>query len=163
MEKSLEKVIFELPLYIDIPISERARSEKNLKRIAAGKPYTRYWFNMNVYRNLHHHLEVKMKSEFRPLSIPEYFQAEQIRITYHINRNGRTSFDTMNVISIVDKYFLDWMVICGYLPDDSFKNVSYGGITGENQTIESKVIAEVEIIQFRNKSEKKVVQQDLFS
>jgi hypothetical protein len=139
--------IFILPLYVDLPISIKARSKKNLKRLADGKPFNRYWMNLNVYRNLGRMLEHKIKEAFYPVGIPEGFKAEKIRITYHIQRKGKVKFDIGNVFAIVDKYFLDWMVTAGYIPDDNLDHVDYGQITGENGCDENRVIAHIEILE----------------
>lgn len=92
--------------------------------------------NLNVYRNLHHHHLNNQKQNFhdevKPLlrHIP---RAEKIWIHYTIfaPRNGR--LDTMNVGSIVDKYFSDTMVEAKKIMDDHFDHVvlisfSFGGV-----------------------------------
>ena len=96
--------------------------------------------NLNIYRNLHHHHLHTQKQNFheevKPLlrGIPK---AEHIAIHYTIYaaRNGR--LDTMNVGSIVDKYFSDTMVEAKRIPDDDYTHIvrvsfSFGGVCSLN-------------------------------
>ena len=92
--------------------------------------------NLNVYRNLHHHHLNSQKKNFddevAPLlrGLPKL---DKIAIHYEIfaPRNGR--LDTMNVGSIVDKYFSDTLVHAGKLKDDHYGHIlnvsfSFGGV-----------------------------------
>ena len=103
--------------------------------------------NMNTYRNLHHQTSSQMKREFHPLEIPRMSKCQKVRITYHVQKRTKRIFDIMNVVSIVDKCFLDWLVNTGYLPDDNLHHVDYGAITGENGCSENRVIAHIEILE----------------
>lgn len=107
--------------------------------------------NLNVYRNLHHHHLNKQKQNFhdevKPLlgSIP---RAEKIWIHYTIfaPRNGR--LDTMNVGSIVDKYFSDTLVEAKKIMDDHFGHVvlvsfSFGGVV----KLDGHAIAKIHILE----------------
>jgi len=51
----------------------------------------------------------------------------------------------MNYISVVDKFFLDWLIKNNLLVDDHFSNVSYGNIDGSNGFKESCVKVDIEI------------------
>lgn len=107
-----------LPTYIDI-------SKKTTKAL-----------NLNVYRNLHHHHLNIQKQNFHSVVKPllrHIKRAEKIWIHYEIfaPRNGR--LDTMNVGSIVDKYFSDTMVEAKKIEDDDYNHVvlnsfSFGGV-----------------------------------
>ena len=92
--------------------------------------------NLNIYRNLHHHHLNNQKKNFddevRPLlnGVPVL---DKIAIHYTIfsPKNGR--LDTMNVGSIVDKYFSDTLVHSGVLADDHYGHIlnvsfSFGGV-----------------------------------
>lgn len=86
--------------------------------------------NLNVYRNLHYQVNNKAKINFRNKLMFDYpelleIKANRINITYHIIRNTDQRFDTMNIISIVDKFFLDALVEIGCIPDDTYKYVFY--------------------------------------
>lgn len=107
--------------------------------------------NLNVYRNLHHHHLNKQKQNFhdevKPLlgGIP---RAEKIWIHYRIfaPRNGR--LDTMNVGSIVDKYFSDTLVEAKKIIDDHFDHVvlisfSFGGV----RPMDGHAIAHIHILE----------------
>lgn len=92
--------------------------------------------NLNIYRNLHYHHLNTQKQNFEEEAmklLAHVPRAELIAIHYTINasRNGR--LDTMNVGSIVDKYFSDTLVAAGKIPDDDYKHVvfnsfSFGGV-----------------------------------
>jgi len=137
---------FILPLYVDLPISKKARSAKNKKRLANGKPFNRYWLNLNQYRNWGRFLEHNIKESFEPIEKVD-FKAERIKVSYHIERRGKPEYDVRNIDSIVDKYFMDWLVQEFYIPDDDFKHVCYGESDGENGCEENRVIATIEIVE----------------
>ena len=44
-------------------------------------------------------------------------------ITYEVHRGDRHSFDVMNTVSIIDKFFEDALVVNGIITDDNFKVV----------------------------------------
>jgi len=86
--------------------------------------------NLNTYRNLHHQVNNKAKQIFKRNLLAEYpelatTKANKIKVNYVIYPNNYRKFDTMNVISIVDKYFLDALVEIGCIPDDDYQHVSY--------------------------------------
>lgn len=125
-----------------LPIYENV-SKKNVKAL-----------NLNIYRNLHHHhLNTQKKNfhdEVKPL-LRQLPKAEQIWIHYTIfaARNGR--IDTMNVGSIVDKYFSDTMVEAGKIPDDNMEHIvlatfSFGGVC----PMEGHAIATINILEKEN-------------
>lgn len=107
--------------------------------------------NLNIYRNLHHHHLNKQKQTFhdevKPLLAGLPF-AEKIWIHYTIfaSRGGR--LDTMNVGSIVDKYFSDTLVEAQKIPDDDYNHVvfnsfSFGGV----HPIDGHAIATIHILE----------------
>ena len=126
-----DKIIFELPDHIILPRVKVADKKKML--------------NMNVYRNLHHHENNTMKQMFKPIT-GKRFSAFRIRISYKIYKTSKRKYDVMNVASIVDKFFLDWLIKYKFIPDDNLDHVCYGSIEGFNQAPECKVIAEIEIL-----------------
>ena len=119
-------------------IVETKKTKKNRNR----------WLNLNNYRNWHHQVNASLKKSFMPIQAPYGWpgKVKQIKVEYFIHREGKVSYDTMNVVSVVDKFFLDWMINNRLLVDDSFENVSYGKITGSNGCKESQAIAYVEVI-----------------
>ena len=106
-----------------------------------------FHLNLNDFRNTHYQTLSQAKRAFSPIVIPGYFTAEKIRITYHIQKKTKRRFDTGNVFAIVDKFFLDWLVINEYIPDDNCNNVIYGSITGENGCSKNQVICHIEILE----------------
>ncbi len=92
--------------------------------------------NLNIYRNLHHHHLNNQKKNFddevKPLlkAIP-HLDKIVIHYTIYAPRNGR--LDTMNVGSIVDKYFSDTLVHAKRIMDDHYGHIvhvsfSFGGV-----------------------------------
>ncbi len=125
-------LVFELPSVIYLP-----RKTKEDKRIS---------LNLNAYRNLNHFVNNACKHEFRPLKI-EIFRAKKIEIEYRVEKATKGIFDVMNIVSIVDKFFLDWLVEHQMIPDDNFKHVQYGRIDGKNGCRMSKVTAWISILE----------------
>jgi len=123
---------------LPIMIVETKKTKKNCNR----------WLNLNNYRNWHHQVSASLKKAFTPIQIPHGWpgKAKQIKVEYFIHRAGNVSYDTMNVVSVVDKFFLDWMITNGLLVDDSFNNVSYGKIVGYNGSEKSDAVVYVEVI-----------------
>ena len=126
-----EPCIFILPISVTLP-----RKRKADKKIM---------LNLNVYRNLHYQVNNDVKDIFKPVSVYA-FRAEIIEISYIVHKTTKRKYDTMNIISIVDKFFLDWLVDNNYLPDDTCFNVRYGNIIGENNCSENNVIASIKIL-----------------
>lgn len=122
---------FILPTSVILP-----RKTKEDKRVA---------LNLNVFRNTKPVVNNQIKQLFRPDKI-EIFRATKIRISYHVEKKSKRKYDIMNIISIVDKFFLDWLVSNRMIPDDNLYCVDYGGTTGANGCEESRVIASIEII-----------------
>lgn len=75
------------------------------------------------------------------------FYAKKIRVSYEIEKKTKRKFDTMNIISVVDKFFLDWLIKYEYIPDDTFNNVSYGSITGKNDCDHDIVFVTIEVLE----------------
>jgi len=84
--------------------------------------------NLNVYRNLHFFQNNLMKTQFHELMDPLLKgipKMEQVKLHYVVNSRTKTRLDTMNVGSIVDKFFSDSLVTYGIIPDDDYKHVVY--------------------------------------
>lgn len=107
--------------------------------------------NLNIYRNLHYHHLNTQKQNFEDEAmklLAHVPRADMIAIHYTIyaSRNGR--LDTMNVGSIVDKYFSDTLVAAKKIPDDDRKHVvfnsfSFGGVS----PLDGYAIAEIYILE----------------
>jgi hypothetical protein len=96
--------------------------------------------NLNVYRNLHfyklNHQKKAFHDHVKPLlsGLPPM---EAVKLHYEINPKGGSRLDTMNVGSIVDKFFSDALVLNGIVPDDDYKHVvgnsfSFGSLHPNN-------------------------------
>lgn len=107
--------------------------------------------NLNTYRNLHHYSLNTQKQNFHEDvkkllgSIPK---AQKIWIHYQIFAPTNGRLDTMNVGSIVDKYFSDTLVEAKVIPDDNYDHVvfnsfSFGGV----QKMDGHAIATIFILE----------------
>lgn len=90
----------------------------------------KFALNLNEYRNAHFQVLNKAKIIFKEqlfYSYPELkkIKANNLTVEYFIERNDNRIFDIMNVLSIVDKFFMDALVEIGCLPDDSYSQVKY--------------------------------------
>lgn len=112
---------------VEIRLPTQVHVSKSLKKAV----------NLNIYRNLHHHHLNKQKSNFheevKPLlrSLPSW---EEIAIHYTIYAPTKQRLDTMNVGSVLDKYFSDTLVEAGKIPDDNYSHIrfvsfSFGGVS----------------------------------
>lgn len=108
----------------------------------------KFALNLNVYRNAHYQILNKAKIIFKNQLLANYPEIKKIkgltgkvRVNYNIIPNNKRKFDTMNVISIVDKFFLDALVEFGCIPDDNYNYVLYDKIfTSIPQNNENKKI-----------------------
>ena len=97
---------------------------------------TRKALNLNVYRNLHHHSLNNQKQNFHEevkKLLGGISKAQKIWIHYQVFAPTRGRLDTMNVGSIVDKYFSDTLVEAKIIEDDDYEHVvfnsfSFGGV-----------------------------------
>ena len=131
MNNDNKTYIFYLPTFVMLP-----RKTKADKRIS---------LNLNIYRNLHPMVNNQVKQIFEPIK-REVFKAEKIRISYYVEKKMRRLFDTKNITTVVDKFFCDWLVKSGYIPDDNFMHVCYGSEDGTMGCVTDRVIATVEIL-----------------
>lgn len=68
-----------------------------------------------------------------------------ISITYEVHRGDRHSFDVMNTVSIIDKFFEDALVVNGIITDDNFKVVPMViGMIGEYDRINPRISVTIE-------------------
>lgn len=107
----------------------------------------RFALNLNVYRNAHYQVLNKAKIIFKNQLLADYpeiqrIKAHQVEIEYYIDRCDKRKFDTMNIISIVDKFFLDALVEFGCIPDDNYNYVLYKSpsVSSEIKKISNKKI-----------------------
>ena len=68
-----------------------------------------------------------------------------ISITYEVHRGDRHSFDVMNTVSIIDKFFEDALVVNGIITDDNFKVVPMViGMIGEYDKSNPRISVTIE-------------------
>lgn len=97
----------------------------------------KFMLNLNVYRNAHHMILNKAKVNFKNkfyFDNPDLYDigGDKLKISYIIIPNNKRLFDTMNIISVVDKFILDALVSADCIPDDSYNYVTYGApVVGE--------------------------------
>lgn len=105
--------IFKLPLHMTLP-----RKTKNDVKIP---------LSLNWYRNAHHTEASRVKALFEPISAELWeLPPDRIKISYVVTKKTKARFDTMNFVSIVDKFFCDWLVNNGLLIDDDSSRVELG-------------------------------------
>ena len=104
--------------------------------------------NLNWYRNAHHFTLNNTKQAYYPIS-GERFKADKIRVHYTLVWNSNRRTDFMNWIAVADKYFLDWLVTWGCIPDDDLKHYDACTVACRvDRTVkESYIIAEVEVVE----------------
>lgn len=113
----------------------------------------KFALNLNIYRNANYFTLNLAKVNFKNnlyMNYPELLSihANKVTISYKIIPHSKRLFDTMNVVSIVDKFVLDALVQSGAIPDDSYEYVSYG---------------EIEVSKIQKNKCKKIVIKCLFS
>lgn len=86
--------------------------------------------NMNTYRNAHFRILAKAKTEFNNqiFSLDLYDRAihpfkNPVQMHYDYYPASKRSYDRMNILSIVDKFTCDALIIAGVLQDDNYKLV----------------------------------------
>ena len=104
--------------------------------------------NLNWYRNAHFMILNRTKQEYFPMII-EPFRADRIHIHYCLIWNSKRRTDLMNWITVADKYFVDWLVGMGYIPDDCIKHYPSISIDSKVDTSasESYIHAEVTVLE----------------
>lgn len=126
------KYTFKLPCHIVVGV-------KKQKRLP---------ININWYRNAHHFTTSLVKRDFYPIGKIVKFHADKISVHYILVLNNNRKTDLMNWISVIDKFFMDWLVINNYIPDDNTKIVKH--VEADSMILanepESYVIAEIETI-----------------
>lgn len=104
--------------------------------------------NLNVYRNMHHHINNQVKKAYKELMRGQLVKMQPlkwpVKVKYHYYL--RQKCDVGNIHAVVDKFFLDALVELGRLPDDNIQFVSgasymFAGIDRQNPR------AEIEFLQ----------------
>ena len=104
------EIKFSLPIY---QIIERKK-----------KPNKKFLVALNWYRNAHHFENNKIKSRYCKLVMnqaPKGLVFNKVKVSYRVY--CRPQIDGGNVRSILEKYFLDALVLAGTIKDDNIKNV----------------------------------------
>lgn len=104
--------------------------------------------NLNWYRNAHYMILAKAKETFYPIKW-ESFKAKKISVKYTLVLSDNKRTDVMNWITIVDKFFMDWLVNNGYMKDDSSKECAAIQIESavNKAAVEKYITAEVTILE----------------
>jgi hypothetical protein len=106
--------------------------------------------NLNWYRNAHYRLLAESKRRFAPISQPDKLGLmEACRVDYTLNLPTGRRTDAMNWLSVVDKYFLDWLVKAGVITDDSADIYQAGSWTvTHNKSQPQQVLARVTAVKW---------------
>lgn len=94
------------------------------------KPPKKYWINKNQEHNWHPFVYNALKAEFNRLMSKKYPVVTKIQtpifVTYIVHYGRKCDIDVNNITSIVDKFFMDWLVTRGSIEDDCMRFVSGG-------------------------------------
>jgi hypothetical protein len=104
----ITKYIFTSPTEIIIP-----RKTKTDKKVS---------LNINWYRNVHYLTNNTVKKEYNGLMLEQLKRIRfdnEIDLSYQLYRKGKRVLDSMNMYSIISKYFQDALVEHGCIPDDN--------------------------------------------
>ena len=104
---------FQFDLPMRIPINKRGGMES---------------LNLNIYRNLQHYKSNAIKKNFAKLMLPKVKKLpkmDKIKLHYQVFPKTKGRLDTMNVGSVVDKFFSDVLVEAGIIPDDDYSHVVF--------------------------------------
>jgi hypothetical protein len=120
---------FQFDLPMRIPINRRGEVES---------------LNLNVYRNLHFYKLSAIKKNFHKLVVPmvkSLPRMDAIHLHYRVFPRTKGRLDTMNVGSIVDKFFSDVLVEAGVIEDDDYTRVvfnsfEFGAVCKDNPHVE---------------------------
>lgn len=112
----------------------------------------KFSLNLNEYRNAHYQVLSKAKRIFNESVIPPRKKGfDHIHVEYIIMRKGKRKIDTMNVVSIADKFFLDFLVLWGVIPDDHSGIVSHMAPRVETVKTYNHIVANVYVEDEREK------------
>jgi hypothetical protein len=107
---------------------------------------TRYYLNLNQYRNWHYQTNNKIKRTFKDQIEPQLdFKIKgKCKIEYSYYAPDKRKRDLMNIISVVDKYFQDALVEKGCIEADDTSIVveikgTYNGIDKQNPRVEATI------------------------
>lgn len=120
--------IYELPYSIIIPRKTKKDRIINL--------------NLNTYRNIHYIVNNQAKKIFKPIKIESTTKKKysKIAIEYYIKRKDKRKYDIMNIISVVDKFFCDWLVENKYIDDDNSKIIDQYHIYSTEEKADQNII-----------------------
>ena len=116
--------------------------------IAIYKNKNRYSLNLNQYRNWHYRTSNQIKSIFHVTvgGRLDFVFEGPVMIHYDYYAPDKRKVDLMNVVSVVDKFFQDTMVVKGCIEADDVSIVkrvkaTYRGIDRDNPRIEATIIS----------------------
>lgn len=119
---------------LSVNVSSRTKFHLNLNHYHKAHPKKIYRAKMEFYR--------VMKDQVR--SLPGW---GRVSVRYSLFLDNGRRLDTPNVITVVDKFLMDCLVLNGKLPDDDYKHYLHGswrccGIDRGNGRVEVEFIDE---------------------
>jgi predicted lactoylglutathione lyase len=133
------------------PSLDLMKSETKYKVIlpvAILKKNTKFYLNLNQYRNWHYQANNQLKRIFKDqISSQLDFKIKgKVHILYFYFAPDKRKRDLMNIISVVDKYFQDALVERNCIEADDTSVVTeihgvYSGIDKENPRVEAILIS----------------------
>lgn len=83
--------------------------------------------NINNYRNAHHRVLSTAKRNFTDIVLntefPRNYEIDKLKAYYYIYPASNRKFDLMNVVSVIDKFFMDALIKKGVIRDDNHNYV----------------------------------------
>lgn len=108
---------------------------------------TRFYLNLNQYRNAHYHTLNKAKVMFKESildQVKDLPRMERIKLSYTLYPRTKQLCDVSNVCSVVDKFLSDALTECGRIPDDNYNHIAevsykFGSIDPINPRVEVSI------------------------
>jgi len=126
-------ITVESPLFVMLP-----RKTKKDRKV---------FLNLNVYRNLHYHVNSDIKLMYNEI-MKERLCFEILgtfALEFVLFKKSNLELDRSNILCIVEKFFCDALIFHGCIQDDNdkiIKKTTYetGGVDKENPRVEIKII-----------------------
>ncbi len=104
------------------------------------KKKRKFFLNLNLFRNNHHHINNNIKKEYKRLIeplLPDVYY-KHWSVEYELYLPNKLKRDINNVCSVIDKNFCDAFVELGHTEDDNYEYLQqvtykYGGMDEEKR------------------------------
>lgn len=130
-----KSVTISMPLFLELGVRKK----------------TRYYINLNGYRNWHFQVSNQLKKLYKSYAFPQIHKLKfhkKIKLEFVMWKRDKRHIDRANVLSIHEKFFCDALVETGCIRDDEDEYIEQtiyrtGGINKLNPRIDI-IITEIE-------------------